>query len=231
MKEIYDRYYEHFSQLNSTDLSTYNNMAKIYHSVYGDQLPKNRNCKILDIGCGMGHFIYYMKTEGFKNCYGIDISPQQVEFVKKNITEHVEVADALEYLKEDIKYDLICMNDVIEHIPKHALMALLKLLYDRLSADGVLLIKTDNMSTPFGLRGRYMDVTHEIGFTEHSLYEVLTISGFKEITIRGADPMQRTLIHRIIRDCVHRIIGAMFYFQGYPVPRVLNKDVVAIAKK
>ena len=142
-----------------------------------------------------------------------------------------DACDALEYLKHDVVYDVICMNDVIEHIPKHNLMAFLNLLYNRLSDEGILLIKTDNMSTPFGLRGRYMDVTHEIGFTEHSLYEVLIISGFKDIIIRGAGPMQGTIIHRFIRNLIHRVIGGMFYFQGFPVPRVLDKDVVAIGKK
>ena len=38
MKEIYEKYYVHFSKLNSADLRTYNSMAKMYHNIYGDQL-------------------------------------------------------------------------------------------------------------------------------------------------------------------------------------------------
>jgi len=123
------------------------------------------------------------------------------------------------------------MNDVIEHIPKSNLMDFMRLLYSRLSDGGILLIKTDNMATPFGLRGRYMDYTHEIGYTEHSLYEIMSISGFKDIIIRGSDPMELTIIRRLIRNLIHKMIGAMFYLQGFPIPSVLHKDLVCIGKK
>ncbi len=148
-----------------------------------------------------------------------------------NISNQVEVADMYEYLKKDVYYDVICMNDVIEHIPKSNLLDFMKLLYSRLSDGGVLLIKTDNMATPFGLRGRYMDYSHEIGYTEHSLYELMSISGFKDIIIRGSDPMELSMIRRLIRNSIHRMIGLLYYFQGFPIPHVLHKDVVAIGKK
>ena len=43
---------------------------------------------------------------------------------------------------------------------------------------GKIFVKTGNMSNPFSLRLRYIDFTHEVGFTEESFVQVLYIAGF-----------------------------------------------------
>ena len=44
--------------------------------------------------------------------------------------------------------------------------------------------KVENMASLTAISKRYDDFTHEIGFTEHSLSQVLTIAGFDEVRIR-----------------------------------------------
>jgi hypothetical protein len=53
-------------------------------------------------------------------------------------------------------------------------------MFNTLKPGGKVFIKTPNMENPFNLRSRYMDFSHEVGFTEHSLYEVLSTAGFRK---------------------------------------------------
>ena len=160
MKEVYSRYYEHFVRFNSPTEESFRSVAKSYAAWYKRFLPPNKDARILDVGCGMGHFLYFLRSQSYSNFFGIDISEQQVDFVKKNISENAVVADAFDFLKEDGLFDVIAVNDVIEHIPKERLLEFLHLVFNSLENEGVVFIKTDNMSNPFGLRGRYMDITH-----------------------------------------------------------------------
>jgi len=234
VKEVYSRYYEHFVRLNSPTEEFFRSVAKSYAAWYKSFLPPNKNARVLDIGCGMGHFLYFLRSQGYSNFSGIDISEQQVDFVKENISENAVVADAFDFLKEDGLFDVIAINDVIEHIPKERLLEFLHLVFNSLENEGVVFIKTDNMSNPFGLRGRYMTITHEIGFTEHSLFEVLNVVGFQNIHLMGADhPVVsfKSLVGRLGKRIVHRFLKLMFLIQGYPPPEILDKNVIAIAVK
>ena len=235
MKEVYERYGEHFIKLNPPTEKAFKSAAKSYAAWYKKFLPSDRNARILDIGCGMGHFLYFLKSEGYTNFFGIDVSEQQVNFVKENITENVSVADAFHFfVKEGGLFQVIVANDVIEHLPKERLLEFLRLVFNSLQVGGIAFIKTLNMSNPFGLRGRYMDVTHAIGFTEHSLFEVLNAAGFQNIHLMGAyQPVLsvKSAIGKVARVIVHRLLKLMFLVQGYPPPRILDKDIIVIAVK
>jgi hypothetical protein len=39
------------------------------------------------------------------------------------------------------------------------------------------------MRNPFNLATRHIDFTHEVGFTENSLHQVLTVAGFSNVKI------------------------------------------------
>ncbi|MCR8454597.1 MAG: class I SAM-dependent methyltransferase [Crenarchaeota archaeon] len=80
-------------------LDHYREMARCYKRWYGPFLPEDRDARILDIGCGMGHFLYFLKEEGYRNFLGVDISREQVNFVRKYITDKVVEADAFTFLE------------------------------------------------------------------------------------------------------------------------------------
>lgn len=48
-------------------------------------LPKNRDVRILEIGCGMGEFYIFLKRNGYKNYTGIDASVENISFIKKEV--------------------------------------------------------------------------------------------------------------------------------------------------
>jgi 2-polyprenyl-3-methyl-5-hydroxy-6-metoxy-1,4-benzoquinol methylase len=236
MKNIYDSYFtSHFKRVNDLSVAGFDKSAKYYDYFYKEFLPNDKHLRILDIGCGTGQFLHFLEKERFTNYYGIDVSDQQIDFCKKNITEKVEEADCFEFLlsKKDA-FDLVAMNDILEHIPKDRTTELLNLIRDSLREKGVLLIKTPNMANPFSLMDRYKDITHEVGFTEYSLREILEATQFKHILIKGASYPAISLeavAGKIAEKVIHFCMKIMFLVQGYSSPKILAKNIIAVAQK
>jgi SAM-dependent methyltransferase len=170
----------------------------------------------------MGHFLYFLKKMSYSNFIGIDTSPQQVDFLKES-------------LRKGDYFDIIVLNDVIEHNPKVKIPELLKLMFNVLKPGGKVFIKTPNMGNPFNLRSRYMDFTHEIGFTEHSLYEILCMAGFRKIRVFGArEPCRRGIkvwIMRLMNSSSHIFLRSLFRVLLIPPPEILDKNIIAIGEK
>lgn len=223
MQQLWDRYCtDHFSNANKLDEQEFERTAKGYERVYSELLPQHKQAEILDIGCGAGHFLFYLKQKGYTNYWGIDISPDQVEFVRQNITERVEIADAFDFLKEKSnQFDAIIGNDIIEHIHKDQTLSLLNLVYSSLKLGGRCIFKTGNMSAPFPGELRYVDFTHETGFTEISLRQVLKAANFVDVRVltmplRGIGkvtwPLRQFFVYKLllgvsINSPSHLIIG------------------------
>lgn len=235
--ELQKRYFESiFSRSNILTQKEFEAAVIDYETLYGRYLPRNKQAKILDLGCGAGHFLYFLQKKGFKNCVGIDISEQQVDYCKKNISNSVKVFDGFEFLKDKENiFDVIVANDFLEHIPKERIVELLLLISRSLMKDGKFIMKTPNMSNPFALDSRYRDFTHEFGFTEKSLYQVLAVSNFKNIQIYPAKmvfPLTvKGILSRMILSIFCFIIKKFFALQGYVVPNILSKLLIAVATK
>jgi 2-polyprenyl-3-methyl-5-hydroxy-6-metoxy-1,4-benzoquinol methylase len=230
----HDHYSEYFFSVNNPAREAFDASARSYAAWYRKFLPANKNVRILDLGCGMGHFLHFLQVAGYTNYWGIDKSPALVHFTQNNVTRRVSVADAFDYLRDSGVFDVIAANDFVEHIPKIKTLNLLTSIYDSLESDGLLLVKTPNMSNPFSLRFRYQDYTHEQGFTEESLGQILRMSGFKEIHITGAsfaDHSFKGRIGMLRRRVTHSIIAEALRAQGYGSPCILDPNLVAICTK
>ncbi|HRY52916.1 MAG TPA: class I SAM-dependent methyltransferase [Candidatus Portnoybacteria bacterium] len=84
------------------------------------ELMKIPDCKILDIGCGVGHLAHYLKDKGFKNYTGIDFSGVAIERAKQEVPEFsfcqmdIFSKEFKELLKND--FDLYICCEVLEHL-------------------------------------------------------------------------------------------------------------------
>ena len=77
-------------------------------------LLKNKNDKILDIGCSTGMFLRVLSDEGFENLHGQDISKKQVAYGAK-MHLCVEFTHDLGDL-ESGDFDLVTAYSVLEHV-------------------------------------------------------------------------------------------------------------------
>ena len=232
--EVYRVYLStHYSNLNRLDAEGYELAALNYARIWDRVLPVDRSVPCLDIGCGAGQFLYYLRARGFADITGIDISAENIELARQ-MGFNVIHQDALQFLKEasttDKRYGLISALDVIEHLTKQQLWDLLKLAYRVLEDRGRMLIKTVNASSLIGLYGRYMDFTHEMAFSEEALRQVFLSSGFTrlEIVQRVEDDLRergRRLVKRVFYWALYRLI------EGRHVPRCIDFDITAVAWK
>lgn len=71
--------------------------------------------KIIDIGCGCGILIEYLRNKGFNFVSGIDIEAVFVEEAKKR-GNNVELGDIEKGLNLNDKYNVVILSDVLEHI-------------------------------------------------------------------------------------------------------------------
>jgi len=178
---------------------------------------------------------------GYTNIYGIDISPQQVEVCKQFVSENVECINALEFLKDkNNEYDLIFCNDIIEHLPKNDSLEFCKLINSALSRNGCVVIKTVNMSNPVSPRSRYMDITHETGFTEESISQLLRVAGFKNVSVHpcisakhqldGSKRFKSFIINRL-SSFITLSLKILYMTQGITKPKVLTLNLICTGYK
>jgi 2-polyprenyl-3-methyl-5-hydroxy-6-metoxy-1,4-benzoquinol methylase len=235
-KNLYEEYFDSiYAHSNIFTTEEYENSAGEFDVHFGSFLPEEKDTPILDIGCGTGHFLYYLKKRGYLNYLGIDISDSQVKFCSNNITPNVKNADAFEFLADERNiYSVISANDVIEHISKEKVIPFLKLIYQALNPGGILLLKLPNMSNPFSIDSRYRDFTHECGFTEESIYQVLYMAGFRNIRLYPSHVSGNSLkshLNRIFTSTFHAILRKLFWHQGISAPKILSCRLIVISKK
>lgn len=179
---------------------------KGYKWWFRNWLPVNKDAKILDVACGAGMLLHYFKDLGYKNIFGVDISPEQVA-LSKQVIENVFLGNALDYLEAHRnEYDLIVGLDFIEHLYKDEVIQFLDNCYSALKKNGRLILQIPNAESPWGLSIRYGDFTHEVGFTPKLLRKMLILVKFTDIQgcecgpvpIRGVDII-RFLLWKILR--------------------------------
>ena len=200
---------EHDYQKSSANHITY------YGSIYDTFLPSNREAPILEIGSSEGLFLGFLKHRGYTNYIGIDLAQEKLSISQKYHAGKVMDADAFEYLpKNPEAFQMIFANYVLEHIPKEQTLSLLKLAYKSLKPGGFLIASVPNMDCPLALFSRYMDFTHQVGFTIESLVWVFYEAGFKKIEVHDAVklpekffPRLRYHISRYILDYLGKSIG------------------------
>lgn len=223
-ERFWDSYSEnHFWRLN--DKTKVRENSVYYDAIYDRFVPESKTARILDVGCGGGHFLHYLSRKGYTAMEGIDLAPGLVRFVRDEIWPAVHQGDALAWLAEHPgAYDLVAANDFLEHLPKPQGIRFLFLCREALADGGRIFLKTPNMSHLFASRNRYVDFTHETGFTEQSLHEVLSAAGFREIGIHSEH-------HAAPEPKAYPWLRRLYGWMGVSCPAVLSPNLVAVASR
>lgn len=77
-----------------------------------------RHSRILDCGCGMGHFIRSLKNHGFTSLTGLDASPEMVEAARALTGESILLADVAHMgtLLKAHSFDVVIISDLFHHL-------------------------------------------------------------------------------------------------------------------
>jgi 2-polyprenyl-3-methyl-5-hydroxy-6-metoxy-1,4-benzoquinol methylase len=114
------------------------------NKLFGKNIDKlfTKRGHLLELGCGRGYLLLTLKELGW-DCKGVDID---ISHALKEIKEEVESADILFY-NDTQHYDLIVIDQVLEHIPKNDCLYFLKNLHGMLKKGGFLVSRTPNRLT------------------------------------------------------------------------------------
>lgn len=225
---IRDNYVNHYDRLCNVSLF-YNDVNYDFIKKF---LPLDLKACMLDIGCGHGQLLSWLYKTGYRNISGIDSSGSMIKSAKEKLSPEVKLIQDNAYgVIKDKKdfYNAIFLFDVIEHFNKKEITEFINSVYDSLKDEGILIIRTPNMANPLGIYSRYNDFTHEIGFIEFSLMQLLENTEFRNITIIPTVPGKLKL--RILRLVYQFFLKIIFKLELRAVPAVFDSNITVYAQK
>jgi 2-polyprenyl-3-methyl-5-hydroxy-6-metoxy-1,4-benzoquinol methylase len=193
----------------------------------------SRDVHIVEIGSGPGSLLAWLQNCGFQNLKGVDASPGDVAFANSHLqSQIVELGDGKAYLRDyQATFDVIVMKATLEHQPKDELLEMIGACRDALKPDGLLIIDVPNMDWLVAMHERYMDLTHEIGFTRESLRSLLGLF-FNSTSVVGSVPALPTKSQRLLRKPFIRMFRFFLYVLGEGASDVLfeSRSIIAVAQ-
>lgn len=179
---------------------------KLYIDVY---FPKDKNVKILDLGCGPGLFLEACKNSGYYNYEGVELLGELADYARDELgLNNIKRADIFEYLEtaKDQAYDIVSAFNIIEHIKKERVSELFDLIFKNLKNGGIFLSEVPNADSPIGIHTFYSDITHEFAYTKTLMTRLLELAGFIDIKVLP-NRVRSNLIIRLAQKILAKVVG------------------------
>ena len=177
-------------------------------------IPPDREIRIIDLGCGSGGCLYFLKRAGYRNVAGVDVSSEQVDQARRLGIVEAQQGELDQFLRTSLpgSVDVILLLDVLEHFQRDELFEILTRVHGVLKPDGRCIVHVPNGEGLYGMRIRYGDLTHEQAFTAKSLHQVFTVIGFRGV----ASYEERPHVHGFVS-----LFRRMLWMLGTSLHRVL----------
>lgn len=192
-------------------------------------LPADKATPILDIACGEGALLAFLKEEGYADLSGFDLSPENVAICHRLGLSFVENANALEKLGKASPrtFGLILAIDLVEHLPKQQAAGFIESARGSLAPGGALVLQTPNAGSLYGCYNRYYDLSHEFAVTEKSAVDLLMLGGFSPEEIEVRPHWNATTwigrLREVWLSLLHRLI---FLGEGSRRPRIPTSNLL-----
>ena len=224
-------YSTHFAEMNTgtTDNGTYRASSFYYEYELQPLLPADRNARVVDLGSGYGHLVRWLLERGYANTGGVELEAALHAASQAQLgaaPQFLVNEDAISFLAQHPReFDLIISYDVIEHFPLEGALAFARAIRGALRPGGRVVLRTPNMANLFGVFSRYIDLTHQIGFTEFSLAHLLREAGFSTpVPHVPLFPAQHELGARLNQS--RALHDQLFSLQDRSTPRCFDKNLV-----
>ncbi len=178
----YDKKY--YEERTYEDLDPYLKYIISNHVVSRNK-KDGRRPRILDVGCGIGVYLNFLKKKGFE-AYGVDYSGSAVE-ISKQIR-----ASAMALPFKDNSFDVVIGMHLIEHLTQKEVRKFLKEVYRVLNASGKVFLLTPNVWNIRNLLANkevFRDPTHINMFNPERLKRLLGEEDFVDIKVRFRIPL------------------------------------------
>jgi SAM-dependent methyltransferase len=151
-------------------------------------VPSRPNGKALDIGCGCGDLLLWLKRHGWSETHGVELSQGAADLANKNGLT-VFCGEFVHARYPDHYFDFISLSQVLEHM--HDPMLILKEARRILKPDGLLVIGVPNFdSYENAVFGKHQSILKEVPrhlyhFSRKTMTRMLDESGFRVDRIAG----------------------------------------------
>jgi SAM-dependent methyltransferase len=157
----------------------------VYQRIVLPYLPPQKKSNIVELACGHGSFLYWLKDKGYHQVMGIEGSPEQVAAARE-VGCLIEQADLVEWLtrQPDQSVDVLLGIDLAEHLSKDDFMELLKQSHRVLSAGGTLMLRYPNGDSPLVGLNLFNDITHVWTYTTNCIETLSRMHGFSNVQFK-----------------------------------------------
>lgn len=216
--------------------SFFRSRAPYFRHVIDRFIPRCRQIKIVDLGCGHGSSLHFLKCAGYRNIIGIDVSSEQIAQAHRlGITEaHQGRVDSFLNNFAPGTVDVVLLFDVLEHLTRDELFSTLDGVHRILREGGVCIVHVPNAEGIYGMRIRYGDLTHEQSFTSRSMQQVFATIGFASVECFEDKPKVHGILSGLRRavweagTLPHRLLLAAETGQ---TQFILSQNMLAVARR
>lgn len=218
---------------------------KIVLDIIQNRLALPHDAKVLDVGCGTGAILAELARQYIG--YGTDTSPLAIEYCHKRGIANAFHCTLETFPLSDLRFDLITLLDVIEHIDDD--LGILEQAQQRIRQEGHILVAVPAYEF---LWSRYDDLNHhKRRYVKSQLIHVLRESGFTvEMcsyynTILFPTALVKRISERFVRakedttldfppPFINSALRSVFSFERFLLRRVtlpFGLSLVALARK
>jgi SAM-dependent methyltransferase len=226
---LLDHYHTYNRRPSVWDPVIRSTIFKSLERTLGAWLPADRATPILDIGCGEGAALCFLRERGYVDLAGFDLSPENVAACRQLGLGFVLRGDALrlgEYSGPK-RYGMILALDVLEHLPRERAATFLENMRSLLLPGGCAIIQVPNLGSHLGWFHQQSDLTHEFGLTEHSALSLLAAAGFAAGRIELRAAWSATTLAGHLREAYMRVLHFLVWApDGAGRPRIPTRDLL-----
>lgn len=210
LKHLYDEYHQRNGKVVSDWAKLMGKNFKEILLFLNKSLPGKG--KLLDIGCGYGHFIEIMKRQGW-SVYGIDLSHKVLLYAKEKGLDVLETSiDDVSF--PDEYFDVVTAFYVLEHVTNP--LQVLKNIYKMLKPCGILVLRVPH-TTPiirflsfFRIKNNLYDIPyHLFDYSPQTITHLLKKSGFSTVRVIPGCP---TIPVNVFEMVVSLVSGSLSKF-------------------
>ncbi len=220
----YDKFYQ---QRNPADSARLQRSFRAWRRQFGNVLAGGRDRSILDLGCGDGRFVAFLKQEGFNDVTGVDLTPGLIETARQQVPAEFHCGEAQEFLNTKKEhYDIIFLLNLIEHIERDKLVDFMSAVQRALKPGGFAVVRCPNMNCILAAGHLADDLTHRTGLTEQSLGQLAALAGFSRMELLNQWRMQtfKGKIKAVLSAYNHYYL---WWLRGGTKPKVFYRNLYA----
>jgi 2-polyprenyl-3-methyl-5-hydroxy-6-metoxy-1,4-benzoquinol methylase len=195
-------------------------------------LQNERTIAIADLGCGMGEFLWLVRSMGYTSAIGIGQSEADLGEARKRGLTNVQREGVLEHLAAHPgAYDFILLPSVVEHFTKEELLRCLQLVREALKVGGRAVVLAPNAASPLGLMSAVSDITHEVLLTASSLAQVGAAAGLEKIFVGGTTPPPiklRGQMRALVWTALRPVFAAVYGDHHFEYGRVMEPELIGV---